>query len=49
MCLIVIKRELAINAAALLKCNSLDERIQLIIQRSNLKDMLIEILEKRAA
>lgn len=49
MCEIVIRRELKLNSEALLKCRNMDERLQLIIQRSNLKDMLISILEKRAA
>lgn len=49
MCEIVIRRELKLNAKALLKCRNMDERLQLIIQRSNLKDMLISILEKRVA
>lgn len=41
----ILKQELKLNAEALIKCNNTQERLELLIQRSNLKDMLIEILE----
>lgn len=49
MCIIVLKNELRLNSIALLKASSSKERLDLLTQRSNLKDMLIEILERKAA
>ena len=49
MCIIVIERELRLNAVNILKSDTDYERLQLLIQRSNLKDMLIDILRVRAA
>lgn len=49
MCIVILKRELVLNARALLKATTNQERLELLNQRSNLKDMLIELLEQRAA
>jgi hypothetical protein len=44
MCIVILQRELSINAQLLLKCDNNVERLELLNQRANIKDLIIELL-----